>query len=72
MGVTGEERARYAKRLAGDPAFEAVLETLEADAVNQFKSSAPADLETRERAYYQQMAIEQVRQQIQLWAAEAG
>ena len=69
--MTDEKILRYAKRLKNDVAFEAVMDLLEQDALNEWKTSAPADIETRERAYNKQLSVHQIRQQVLIWADQA-
>lgn len=60
--------ARQAKRLADDAAFRAVIDRLDADAIQLFRTSAPEDSATRERAYVMQAALVQIEQEITTWA----
>ena len=63
--VNNEARAAQAKRLLDDPLLVEVLDQIEAAAVTVWRSTAAADTDARERAYYTIKASERVRNTLQ-------
>ena len=69
--LTDEARGRLAKRALADPAIKAAFDHLEENAILTWKASDLTETETRESAYHQQRAVEEIRGLLETWSRDA-